>query len=61
MTSKYVIYGGELSYFTRKLEAALIFYGADYEIQRKTATTLPRSNTAREPIRFRFCTRQRTG
>ena len=34
----YVIYGGELSYFTRKLEAALEFYGADFELQPKDAT-----------------------
>lgn len=27
----YTLYGGELSLFTRKLEAALIFYGASYE------------------------------
>jgi glutathione S-transferase len=31
----YTIYGGELSYFTRKLEAAMIFYGADYELKPK--------------------------
>ena len=30
--STYRIYGGELSYFTRKLEAALIFYGAPFEM-----------------------------
>ena len=35
MNSKYVVYGGELSYFTRKLEAALIFYGAEYEVRSK--------------------------
>lgn len=33
--SDYTIYGGELSYFTRKLEAAMVFYGADYERQRR--------------------------
>ena len=32
----YIVYGGELSYFTRKLEAALIFYGINYEIRPKT-------------------------
>lgn len=31
MQSGYTLYGGELSLFTRKLEAALIFYGAPYE------------------------------
>ena len=35
MNSKYTIYGGELSYFTRKLEAALIFYGASFELLNK--------------------------
>jgi glutathione S-transferase len=35
MNSKYTVYGGELSYFTRKLEAALIFYGADFELLNK--------------------------
>jgi glutathione S-transferase len=34
----YVVYGGELSYFTRKLEAALRFYGADFELRRKDAS-----------------------
>ena len=32
MVKTYKIYGGELSYFTRKLEAAMIFYGADFEM-----------------------------
>ncbi|MEM9621028.1 MAG: glutathione binding-like protein [Pseudomonadota bacterium] len=31
----YTIYGGELSLFTRKLEAACIFYGADFAILNK--------------------------
>ena len=35
MNSKYIIYGGELSYFTRKLEAAMIFYGLDFEMRSK--------------------------
>ncbi len=35
MNSTYIVYGGELSYFTRKLEAALIFYGLPYEIRAK--------------------------
>ena len=34
--SPYIIYGGELSYFTRKLEAAMKFYGADFEMKGKT-------------------------
>ena len=36
MSQHYIIYGGELSYFTRKLEAAMIFYGADFEMRTKT-------------------------
>lgn len=35
MPASYVVYGGELSYFSRKLEAALIFYGADFEFKNK--------------------------
>lgn len=31
----YTIYGGELSYFSRKLEAAMIFYGADFQFKSK--------------------------
>ena len=31
----YTIYGGELSYFSRKLEAAMIFYRADFEFKPK--------------------------
>ncbi len=31
----YTIYGGELSLFTRKLEAACIFYGADFQLRNK--------------------------
>jgi glutathione S-transferase len=36
MSTRYTIYGGELSLFTRKLEAAMIFYGADFELAAKT-------------------------
>ena len=36
MAASYVIYGGELSLFTRKLEAALIFYGAEFVTESKT-------------------------
>ena len=54
MNSKYIVYGGELSYFTRKLEAALIFYGADYEIRRKgpdnAADIESRSGTHQVPV-----------
>lgn len=32
----YVVYGGELSYFTRKLTAALEAYGAGWELRAKT-------------------------
>jgi hypothetical protein len=35
MTQQYIVYGSELSYFTRKLEAALIFYGANFERRAK--------------------------
>lgn len=35
-TDRYVVYGGELSYFTRKLTAALHFYGADHELRGKS-------------------------
>ena len=36
MERRYVVYGGELSYFTRKLEAALTFLGLDFERRPKT-------------------------
>lgn len=36
MDRSYVVYGSELSYFTRKLEAALEFYGASFERRRKS-------------------------
>ena len=48
---RYVLYGGELSYFTRKLEAALILYGADFEFRGKTADV-------REELEFRSGTHQ---
>ena len=52
--SAYVVYGGELSYFTRKLEAGLIFYGLDYEIRGKTqdirAEIESRSGTHQVPV-----------
>ncbi|MDE0759136.1 MAG: glutathione S-transferase family protein, partial [Pseudomonadales bacterium] len=51
MTENYILYGGELSYFTRKLEAALIFYGADFEFRAKT-------NDNRELLELRSGTHQ---
>ena len=51
MNSDYVVYGGELSYFTRKLEAALLFYGADYQRCAKDAHN-------REEIEYRSGTHQ---
>ncbi|MFW6092443.1 MAG: glutathione S-transferase family protein [Pseudomonadota bacterium] len=33
---RYIVYGNELSYFTRKLTAALHVYGAPYELRAKT-------------------------
>lgn len=36
MKPEYIVYGSELSYFTRKLEAAMRFYGADFELRPKT-------------------------
>ncbi len=50
----YTIYGGELSLFTRKLEAACIFYGADYQLQAKTPANRElvetRSGTHQVPV-----------
>ncbi|MFN3197209.1 MAG: glutathione S-transferase family protein [Bradymonadia bacterium] len=34
---RYTLYGWQQSYFTRKLEAALIFYGAEYDFVPKTS------------------------
>jgi glutathione S-transferase len=50
--SKYTIYGGELSYFTRKLEAAMVFYGADFESKRKRRNPVveKRSGTHQIPV-----------
>ena len=48
------IYGGELSYFTRKLEAACIFYGVPFEMRSKNlndpATIESRSGTHQVPV-----------
>ena len=35
MSQNYTIYGGPLSYFSRKLQAAMIFYGADFTFAEK--------------------------
>jgi len=54
MTSPYIIYGGELSYFTRKLEAACLFYRLDFEMRNKNrhdpATIEARSGTHQVPV-----------
>ena len=54
MSQQYVIYGGELSYFTRKLEAAMIFYGADFEMRSKNPDNAQeiefRSGTHQVPV-----------
>ncbi len=54
MTSCYILYGGPLSYFTRKLEAALNFYGIDYVLEGKTpdnrAEVEGRSGTHQVPV-----------
>ena len=46
----YTVYGGELSLFTRKLEAALHFYGADWERAAKTKEAGDRSGTHQVPV-----------
>lgn len=50
----YTIYGGELSYFSRKLEAAMIFYQADFEFKPKgpanAADIEHRSGTHQVPV-----------
>lgn len=50
MSSQHTIYGSELSYFTRKLEAAMIFYGAPYSLERKTAEVESRAGTHQVPV-----------
>jgi len=47
---KYTIYGGELSYFSRKLEAAMIFYGAEFEFAPKIPDAEQRSGTHQVPV-----------
>ena len=50
----YTIYGGELSYFSRKLEAAMIFYRADFEFKPKGSNNAQhieqRSGTHQVPV-----------
>ncbi len=54
MSGHYVVYGGELSLFTRKLTAALTFYGADFELCSKAedpeARVELRSGTHQVPV-----------
>ncbi|MEX0941603.1 MAG: glutathione S-transferase family protein [Pseudomonadales bacterium] len=50
MVQSYTIYGGELSYFTRKLEAAMKFYGADFELKPKTREAESRAGTHQIPV-----------
>jgi len=54
VNSNYILYGGELSLFTRKLEAALRFYGAGYELRSKqqdgAAEIEQRSGTHQVPV-----------
>ena len=54
MPAGYVVYGGELSLFTRKLEAAMAFYGADYIREAKTQDNAEliehRSGTHQVPV-----------
>ena len=54
MNAKYIVYGGELSYFTRKLEAALIFYGLDFEVRAKASANVreieTRAGTHQVPV-----------
>jgi len=54
MTATYTIFGGELSYFTRKLEAAMIFYGANFEMKNKNESDAAnielRSGTHQVPV-----------
>ena len=58
---RYVLYGGELSYFTRKLEAALILYGADLNSAVKPRTYEKNLKCGRVLTKCQCCTRQKTG
>jgi glutathione S-transferase len=46
----YTIYGSELSYFTRKLEAAMIFYRAEFQRKPKPPEAEMRSGTHQVPV-----------
>ncbi|XOV83009.1 MAG: glutathione S-transferase N-terminal domain-containing protein [bacterium] len=54
MSADYVVYGGELSLFTRKLEAAMQFYNADFKLEAKTSDNAEvieqRSGTHQVPV-----------
>lgn len=50
MSQEYVVYGGELSYFTRKLEAAMVFYGAEWRRAPKTPDVEMRAATHQVPV-----------
>ena len=50
MSQQYTIYGSELSYFSRKLEAAMIFYGVPFTMQRKPPEAEARSGTHQVPV-----------
>ena len=50
MTAQYTIYGSELSYFSRKLEAAMIFYDAPFDMKRKPPEAEARSGTHQVPV-----------
>ncbi len=54
MAREYVLYGGKLSYFSRKLEAALRFYGAPFRFEGKSSelrqTIESRSGTHQVPV-----------
>jgi hypothetical protein len=46
----YTVYGSDFSYFTRKLEAAMIFYGAHFEMLPKPPEAEARSGTHQVPV-----------
>ncbi|NOX50607.1 MAG: glutathione S-transferase family protein [Gammaproteobacteria bacterium] len=52
--AQYIIYGGELSLFTRKLEAAMIFYAAKFDLRSKNTADVAnietRSGTHQVPV-----------
>jgi glutathione S-transferase len=50
MQDEYVIYGGSISLFTRKLEAAMRFYGAPHRIEPKTEEAGTRSQSRQVPV-----------